>query len=114
MTLTTDETKQLLVTSDNSVYDFEVTHTPDGKIEEATLKRSKCDKGWNNAGTTALKLTDNGNEVIVKLEDKKPIKFQYHELCELFIVLSEYMEADKKNMRTLYERFVKSDGTQYD
>ncbi|MEE9214812.1 MAG: hypothetical protein V3U54_08480 [Thermodesulfobacteriota bacterium] len=101
-----DKTSQLITTADNSVYDFEAVYRNDGRITEAKLTRSRLDKGWDKPETVAINLTDNDNEVVVKVEGKKPIKFQYHEICELFIVLNEYMKSGSDLERCDYKRFV--------
>lgn len=109
MPIVQDKTRHLIVTADNAVYDFDTIESADGSISEAELKRSALHHGWTNPGSLAIKLTDNDNEVIIKVEGKKPIKLAYHEACELFVVLNEYMKAGSKLMRCDYEKFVKED-----
>lgn len=106
-----DKTNQLITTADNSVYDFDAVYRDDGHITEAKLKRSQLDKGWTKPESVAIQLTDDENDVIIKVEGKKPIKFQYHEICELFIVLNEYMKSGSNLERCDYKRFVEEKTT---
>ena len=88
---TIDHSKQLITTVDGSLFDFDVTHGNDGRIEEAVLKRSKYDEKWSKPGETAVSLKDTGNKIEVKLADHKLLKFEYHEICELYIILNVFV-----------------------
>ena len=82
--------KQIIICSDQTMYELESSHYT--SVKNFKLIRSNADKGWLKPGTTCVHLTDDGNDVKLKI-DKKTIKLPYHELCVLFIVLQEYFKV---------------------
>ncbi len=96
--------KQLIIASDKTMYDLTIEHHGDGSLMEVKLNRSPLYKGWTNPGQECLKLSDNGNDVTVKV-GKKSLKMDYGEVNELMIVLKEYF-AEQSHSRITYKKFV--------
>jgi len=85
--------KKIIVASDDAIYG--VTHTEPLSSDEPTsvvLHRANVDNKWTEPGSICGSITDWDNYLALSI-GKKNVKLQYHEACELLIILQEYFKA---------------------
>lgn len=91
---------------------YELTHT-DEKEDRWEMSRSPVDKGWTTPKSKVVILTDDGNHVKIKLEDKKLVTLDYHTVIELAIVLQEYLKSADR-MEADYRKFIEEKNARTD
>lgn len=95
---------KLLVCADKTVYEFsQFEHHCRTQFE---LNRSSLDSNWNIPGEFCVSLTDCDKYIVIKHQDGKGRKLEFHELCELKMLLDQYFK-ERPDSALNYDSYVK-------